>query len=382
MSRRGSKPKKTASGMWQTVVDVAPRGAHRRQVKLRARTQRELQAKVVELLGNIERGTHVDPSAMTVGEWVNPWCDGLPTTGLRTSSSESYTDLMRGLVTPRIGGARLQSLLPADLNRLYASLLAEGRRSGRGLSNRTVRYVHTIVRKCLADAVREGLLARNPADLAKPPSLSSTRAPEMQTWEPEELRQFLALVESDRLAALYRLAGMTGLRLGEMCGLRWADLEDGRLQVHRQVTVAAGAPLLADVKTDRSRRSVELDPETIVTLGHHRRAQLEERMALGLASRPEMMFTQPDGSLLDPEGVSRTFTRHVKVSGLPRITFHGLRHSHATHLIKAGTHVKVIADRLGHSSASFTLDRYGHVLRGMGADAAVAVAALVDGGER
>jgi integrase len=290
--------------------------------------------------------------------------------------------VLRGLVVPRLGDARLQSLLPADLIRLYAGLLAAGRRPGHGLSSRTVRYVHTVFGKALGDAVKQGLLARNPAELATPPSHASTRAPEMQTWTPEELRSFLAFAEGDRLGAFFRVAAMTGMRLSEVCGLKWSDLEGNRLAVRRQVTVVASELHLADVKTARSRRSVDLDPETIANLRDHRRVQLEERMALGLASRPEMMFTDPDGSLLTPGLVSRRFDRLVKASGLQRIRFHDLRHSHATHLIRAGAHAKVVAERLGHASASFTLDRYGHVLAGMGADAAAAVAALVDQGER
>ena len=241
-----------------------------------------------------------------------------------------------------------------------------------------MRYAHTIIHKCLADAVREGLLARNPADLAKPPAMSATRAPEMSTWSPEELREFLRFAEGDRLGVFFRVAGMTGMRLSELCGLKWSDLDGGeRLSVQRQVTTTGGTLALANVKTARSRRSVDLDPETVAALGRHRRAQLEERLELGLGSRPEMMFTEPDGSLLSPRRTSARFERLVTAPGTSKIRFHDLRHSHATHLIKAGAHPKVVADRLGHSSSSFTLDRYGHVLAGMGADAAAA--ALVDG---
>jgi integrase len=170
------------------------------------------------------------------------------------------------------------------------------------------------------------------------------------------------------------------MNVSRLCGLKWSDLDGDRLAVQRQVTTAGGKLTLADVKTPRSRRSIDLDPVTVAALGRHHLAQLEERLALGLGSRAEMIFCELDGSLLRPGRVSKKSVALIKASGLPKIRFHDLRHSHASHLIKSGAHPKLVADRLGHSSASFTLDRYGHVLAGMGADAARAVAALVDGG--
>lgn len=197
MSRAGSIYKDKDSGLWAFRVDVAPRGVKRRQVHKRGyKTKREAHAALVEILGNVRAGTHVNPNAMTLRQWLDAWCDGLPATGLRPRTVESYTDMLTGLVVPRLGDARLQALLPADLNRLYAALLGEGRRPGRGLSTRTVRYVHTILGKALCDAVKQGLLTRNPADLASPPSHASTRAPEMATWTPEQLREFLELLRA------------------------------------------------------------------------------------------------------------------------------------------------------------------------------------------
>jgi integrase len=376
VSRRGSTPKKNpTTGMYEVMVDTAPPGAKRRQERVRAKTKAELQRLVNEKLVNVDRGTHVSPTKVTLREWSDKWLASLPATGPRDRTCDFYGD-MTGHIVRHLGDARLQSLLPADLNRCYAALRNEGLRPGPGLSRATVRKVHVTAHKMLADAVKEGLVARNVADLASPPSTSSTRPPEMQTWTPAELAEFLAFVEGDRLAVLLRVAGMTGMRVSELCGLKWSDFDGDRISVQRQATRGG---TLTDVKTAQSRRSIDLDPETVGALGRHRRAQLEERMALGIGGRPEMMFTEPDGSLLNPQRVSRSFDNLVRRSALLRIRFHDLRHSHATHLIKAGAHPKVVADRLGHVSASFCLDRYAHVLAGMGADAAAAVAALVDG---
>jgi integrase len=383
MSRAGSVYKDPKSGLWGVKVDVAPRGAKRRQVHKRGyRTRREAQDALVEVLGNVSKGTHVNPSTITFREWAEEWLPGLPATGLRPRTVDFYRDMI-DLAVGHLGDARLQSLLPADLNRCYAALLAESPRgTKRGLSPATVGKVHVAIGKCLGDAVKQGLLARNVAELASPPSASSTRAPETQVWTPAETAEFLRFVEArgDRNATLYRLAAMSGLRRGELCGLKWDDLEGSRLSVRRQVTVSNGQePYVGEVKTARARRNIDLDDETVAKLRVHRRAQTEERLALGLGGRFEFVFAEPDGSLLDPRNVTARFNQAVKDSGMKRVRFHDLRHGHATHLLRAGQSAKLVADRLGHASASFSLDKYAHVIAGMGADAAAAVAALVDG---
>jgi integrase len=383
MSRRGHFYQDPRSGLWAVKGDVAPRGAPRKQIHKRGfRRRRDAVDYWHEVSGNVRSGTHVSPSTMTLSQWAETWCAGLPATGLRDSTVRSYRDVLEGLVAPRIGAARLHALTAADLNKLYSGLLAEGRRD-RPLSARTVHYVHVVVGKCLGDAVRQGVLARNPADFATPPSSSSTRPPEMQVWSPAETAEFLRFVEAEgeRLATFYRLAAMTGARRGELCGLKWSDLEGSRLAIRRQVTVSnGGEPTLAPPKTDRARRSIDLDAATVAALARHRREQTEERLALGIGGRSEMMFTAADGSLLNPRWASRNFDQLVKASGMKRVRFHDLRHAHATHLLQAGQSAKVVADRLGHASSSFSLDRYAHVIDSMGADAAAAVARLVDEG--
>jgi integrase len=383
MSRQGYYYEDPKTGLWAVKGDVAPRGAPRKQIHKRGfKRKGDEVAYWHEVSGNVAHGTHVNPSTVTLAEWCETWCAGLPAAGYRRATVNSYRDVLDGLVVPRIGEARLQALTAADQNKLYSGLLAEGRR-GRPLSARTVRYVHVVLGKCLSDAVRQGVLARNPADLATPPRSSSTKPPEHQVWSPAETAEFLRFVEAegDRLAALYRVAAMSGMRRGELAGLKWGDLNGSQLSVRRQVTVANNErPRVADLKTDRARRSIDLDDETVARLRTHRREQSEERLALGLGGRSEFMFTELDGSLLDPRNVTRRFGAAVKASGLPRrVKFHSLRHGHASHMLAAGVSVKLVSDRLGHANPALTLSVYSHVIGSQGADAAAAVAALVDG---
>jgi integrase len=253
---------------------------------------------------------------------------------------------------------------------------------GRGLKPRTVRFAHSICHKALADAERKGIVAINVAAKASPPKSSACRAPEAATWTPAELRTFLDQTRDHHHGALIRLAAMTGLRRGELCGLRWTDVDlDGpTLAVRQTITTVDHKPVLGDVKTGTSRRVVDLDDTTVAVLRRHQVTQKEWRLMAGEGWKDTgLVFTMPDGEGWNPDTITQAFERLVAVSGLPRITLHGLRHSHTTHLLASGTNPKLVSARLGHASVAFTLDRYGHVMPGQQAQAAAAVAALVDG---
>jgi integrase len=163
---------------------------------------------------------------------------------------------------------------------------------------------------------------------------------------------------------------------------RDVDLDAGKVIVQRQLRTIRGRLDHVEItKSSAGRRTIDLDAETVSALRGWRKKQLEHRLMLGRGYRDELgfVFTEPDGSPLDPESAAKVFERRVAKSGLPRIRFHDLRHTHAVHLIAAGQHVKVVSERLGHASTSFTMDRYGHVMPNLQSDAASAVAALVDG---
>lgn len=379
MSRRGSI-REEANGTWSLVVDVPGGAGRRRQLRRRGfTTRREAQAALVELLATLQRGTFVRPEKVRLGEYLVAWMDALETSGRSPATVSSYRHTLRLHVVPYLGDVQLQALAAVDLDRLYRRLLESGRRNGAGggLSRRTVRYVHVIVSAALSDAVAKGLLSRNPAAAATPPAAAATRAPEMAWWRPEELQAFLSFVEDHELAPLFRLAAVTGMRRGELVGLSWidVDLEAGKLTVRRQLTAVDYQVRWQSPKSERGRRTIDLDPATVEAL-----ARLEgdrsRRPAHG-SPTADLVFAQPDGSPLHPDRVSAVFDGLVARSGLRRIRLHDLRHTHAAHLIAAGVDSLTISRRLGHASVSFTLDRYGHLMPDAGANAATAVAALL-----
>ena len=343
-----------------------------------------------EQLANVDRGTHVAPNRVTVGEHMATWLDGLRK---EPSTVASYRKNVRLHVEPHIGALRLEQLTGTRLTKLYHELEESGRVDGKGgLSARTVRYVHTIIHAGLRAAVRDGLLSTNPADKADPPSAKAAASPEMHPWTVEELRAFLdqRAQAGDELLIAWSLLVSTGMRRGEALALRWGDVDfDGsRLSVRRSATIVKrkgeGEEIIIGTPKSGKARTVDLDPGTLATLKAHKAAQ--GTLALAFARDDAYVLGNLDGSVRHPERFSRKFVAAViearKALGedvLSTIRLHDLRHTHATLLLRDGEAVKVVSERLGHANAMITLGVYAHVMPGMQAEAAARFGALLSG---
>jgi integrase len=366
---------------YSVVLDLGrgPDGKRIRRWHSGFRTKRDAERARIELLARVDQGTYVEPSRLTVAVFLrDQWLPGLAGQ-VRPTTLHAYRTNIARYVLPCIGATLLQRLTPAHLNGLYAELLAAGGRGGRPLSARTVQGVHMTVRKAIGDAARWGLVHRNVAALASPPR---PRRAEMRTWTAAELRAFLEHVAGERLAALWMLAASTGMRRGELLGLRWVDvdLELARVAVRQTVVQAGRQVVVSEPKTSRGRRSIALDPRTVAALRAWRAAQVAERLAWGGAwTDSGLVFTREDGTPLHPEWLSDAFAWRVGRAGLPPIRLHDLRHTHASLGLAAGIPVKVMSERLGHTSSSFTADAYQHVTPALEEQAAATVARLVFG---
>ena len=367
---------------WQYVVDVGAdpaTGKRRQRSKGGFPTRKEAEKALAKVNHEVNTGVFTPGTKVTFTSFVdNTWIPAISAT-IRPTTLESYKFICRKYLIPRIGSLRLDAITPAHLNAVYAEMITSGREGGKsGLSTRTVRLAHITVHRALRDAARWGLLGRNPADLADPPAV---KRKEVQAWSPDDLRTFLTLSADEPLHTLFTLAATTGMRRGELMGLRWSDIDfvASRLAVNRAVVVANGKAIESEPKTAKSRRSVSLDPGTVAALKARRRQQLEERMVMGAGWKDtsDTVFTWPDGSPIHPDVVSKTFERLVTSYKLPRITFHGLRHSAATAALVGGIPAIVVSERLGHSSVSITLDTYSHVLPAMDEHAAAVISGLV-----
>jgi integrase len=366
---------------YSVVLDLGrgPDGRRIRRWHSGFRTKRDAERARVELLARLEEGRYVEPSRLTLAVFVQQqWLPGLAGQ-VRPTTLHAYSTNLERYALPRVGAVLLQRLTPAHLNQLYSALLAGGGRGGRPLSARTVQSVAMTLRKAIGDAARWGLVHRNVAALSSPPR---PRRAEMRTWTAEQLRRFLEHVAGDRLYAAWLLLASTGMRRGELLGLRWVDvdLELARVSVRQTLVLAGRQVVISEPKTSRGRRSIALDPRTVAALRAWRAAQAAERLAWGGAWVDSgLCFTREDGTPLHPEWLSDAFAWRVQRAGLPPIRLHDLRHTHASLGLAAGVPVKVMSERLGHTSSSFTADAYQHVTPALEEQAASTVARLVFG---
>ena len=367
---------------WGYVVDVGrdpATGKRKQRTKGGFRTRAAAEDALTEVLNEIRSGTVVAPSSVTLEEYLTEWLTTVRPQ-LRETTWASY-----GVAVQRIcwglGAGKLQALTAVEVERFYARLVNEGGPAGRPLAAKTVRNTHIVLHRALADAERLRLVMRNVAHLARPPAVPHV---ERATWTADELAAFLEHVSGDRLFAAYVLLATTGMRRGEVFGLRWrdVDLAARRASVTQTVTTVNDKLVLGPTKTNRSRRTISLDPTTVDVLHAHRVVQDQERATAGQAWDPsyDLVLCDGTGRPEHPDRFSRQFQRYVKATDLPPLRGpHNLRHTWATLALRAGVHPKVVSDRLGHATIAVTIDTYSHVAPSLDAEAADTVAADIFG---
>lgn len=372
---------------WYVVVDRGRDRNGKRRQKWHGgfRTRKEAEAAQAKIVTEINSGTYVSPSGLTLEAFlVNEWLPGVRSQ-LKPTTWDSYNRTIKLHVLPRLGSTPLQHVSATALNALYSELLRNGRCDGNGgLSERSVSYVHRILHKAFADAVDAQQIPQNPVSRARPPKAGKIGAEALRSWTPEELRAFLEHTKGSRLHTVWVLASMTGMRRGELLGLRWSDVDfDGaRLSVRRTLVSIAYKTHLSTPKTGRP-RVIDLDPATVEVLREEHRLRELDRNAWGDGyDDQDLVFAREDGTPIHPDRLSKAFDQAVSRSGLPRIRLHDLRHTHASIALQAGVPVKVVSERLGHESPAFTLKQYAHVMPGMQATAACQVADAVFGEAR
>jgi integrase len=367
---RGSVFRK--NGAWAFRVDAgfhADSGKRRQVLRQGFATKRAAEAALAETVGDATRGMAVSTSTIKLGEYLDEWF-ATAKPSLRPTTAHGYQQAITRL-TARLGPYRLQALTPMQVQRCYTELLESGSRSGGPLAPATVHKAHEVLRRALGDAERMGLVARNVAAAVRPPAI--TRG-EMTTWSSEDVRDFLAAIEGHRLEIAFRLLAATGLRRGEVLGLRWSDVDFdlGRIEVANTLTAVGEEIVTGPPKTALSRRNVYLDKRTLAALRDHRRHQREWCVAAGPAwdSDHDWVITDELGGFVRPNTLSYEWRKLTDQLDLPPIRLHDLRHTHATLALKAGVHPKVVSERLGHATVGITLDLYSHVVPSLAKDAA------------
>ena len=345
--------------MGQYVVYMAE-GRKRKTVY--GKTRKEVAAKLVKALSNREDGLTFDAKNLTLGKYLDLWIKESVQDTVRLTTYQGYERIVRLHIKPALGRIKLDKLTPVHVRGLYRERLESG------LAPRMVQLVHTTLHKALKQAVNDGLILRNVTEAVKAPRPVKK---EMQPLHPVQARALLEAARGERLEALYALALTTGMRQGELLGLKWedVDMEAGTLQVRRTLSTATGGGFnFNPPKTARSRRSIRIPELALSSLKRHRKSQLEERMKLaGLWKDHDLVFTTGIGTPMSrADLITRSFKPLLRRADLPDIRFHDLRHTCATLLLSRGVHAKLVQELLGHATIAVTLDTYSHVLPGMG----------------
>lgn len=345
-------------GLYEARYTIdTPTGPKRKSIY--AKTRKEADEKLTQVKADRNRGLVFDGDDQPIATYLENWLENAVRDTVKQTTFENYAYIVRQHLIPELGSVKLKDLKPDRARRLYRKKLDFG------LSRRTVRLIHTVLSKSLKQAVLDGILPRNVCEAVKAPRNTKR---EMHPLSPAETRLFLETAKGDRLEALYVVAISTGLREGELLGLRWTDvnLERGAVQVRQQLTRTKDGLSFTSPKRGKS-RNVKLTEKAVEVLKDHYNRQNEDRARLGnFWKNSGLVFTSTVGTPMDVGNLTyRSFRPLLKRAGLPQIRVHDLRHTAATLLLGKGVHPKIVQEMLGHSTIAQTMDTYSHVLPDM-----------------
>ena len=351
---RGRVYKRGSTWTWRVDDPRGPEQGARKQLSRGGYpTRKAAEAALAEVVVELRSATHVDPSKLTVRDHLDDWLLRIKTE-LSESGFNSYR-ISANRIGRHIGSVRLQDLKPSHVEMLKSSLTTDG------LAPKTVKNTLGTLKRALSDAERLGLISRSPARVVKAPTVPKA---DYVVWSPEEIAQYLDHVSGSWLYTPVAIAALTGMRRGEVCGLRWSDidLERGTLRIAQSITSVRGKVVVGEPKTESSRRGVTVGPALAAVLRARKAEQNQQRLAAGeVWVDSGLINTNELGQVIHPDRLTRAHRAAAIASGLPVIRFHDLRHSWGTNAMVAGIQAKVVSEQLGHASVGITLDTYTHV---------------------
>lgn len=358
------------------------------------KSQAEVKEKIEATKGDIRNNTFVEPNKVTMQQWLDNWLNVTMKGNVKDTTWLIYESLIRIHIVPAIGGIRLLNLQTSHIQKLYNEKLISGRADKKknketgeleqkegGLSPKTIRHMQQIIHGALKQAIKEKLISVNPADAVRLPKLVKV---EMKTLDMEQVKKFLDVASTDkfykRYFAAYLLELYTGLRRGELLGIRWKDIDmkNRKITIIQQLVKVGSTLVIRELKTESSQnRVIAIPDEVIQVLKDHKKIKIEQYKTLGFDDieikklmSEGLIFTNELGNLLQPRNFLRNFKGALKAAGIDPIRFHGMRHTFALLSLQQGVDIKTLQSDLGHESIETTLDRYGHVNEAMKRDAA------------
>jgi integrase len=361
---RKVKSKKAKSGYtWSFTAELGidpTTGKRKQKTKRGFATKKDAEKAYNEFMSEFQKGIYIDSKNMTMKDLVEEWLE-FKRNKLRPTTYRQRDVICKRWIIPFLGHLKLDQVKILHGQSFMTHLLKH-------LSPATANTIFSVTSSILNRAVQLEYIHKNPfshIDRAK------EKKKEIDTWSFEELQKFLQFVkEQNNLHyGIFAIAALTGMRKGEVLGLREKDVdfEKKRISVLKSVSEVKGKVYLSDVKTSKSRRSISLDNQTIAIINSQIKHNKLMKLRFGSSYQNEenIIFAQPNGALCRPTGLNKPFKRYAKEAGVPIISPHGLRHTHATLLLKMGIHTKIISERLGHAQVNITLDTYSHVLDDM-----------------
>ena len=350
-------------------------------------TKRKAQEELTRLLGQRNDGSYVEPTKMTVAQYLNHWLEADIDRRVAARTAARYREIVEKNIIPKLGHVPVRKLTAVHIEAFEAELQREGWvkarakqkvkegeeapiQEKRGLSAQTALHVHRTLSQALGHAVRLGVLFKNPARQVKPPRPPSR---EIKILDKNEITTLLNAAKAVGLYVPVLVAVTTGMRRGELLALRWSDIDPtaALLTVNRSLERIKGKFGFKSPKTKTSRRTITLPTITVQALRRHLKEQHEARLKLGLGRDPRgLVFARPDGQPMDADTLTKAFRRLVASAKVTPITFHGLRHTHISHLLMEGFHAKVVSERAGHAHVNITLGVYAAYIPSMQTDVA------------
>ncbi|MCC7202404.1 MAG: site-specific integrase [Nitrospirae bacterium] len=346
---------------YAVVIDTEPDEAGKRRQKwFSHRTRKEAETHLTNLLSQLLGGGTIPTHKLKTGEYLDQWLSDYASGSVAITTLKSYKETIKLHLKPCIGNIPLTKLSPQKIQGYYSERLTTG------LSPTTVLYHHRVLRQALQHAVRWGLLVRNPCEMVDPPRKNK---PEPKIWDEGQVKKFLISAQQSLYYRIYLMAIMTGMRQGEILGLRWQDVDLTRQVARiRQTFYRLGkVQLFKEPKSNKSRRAVPLPQIVVDELLNLREEQNDHRRLFGADYKDhDLIFCQQNGKPVHAHNLAtRDFKRVTQGAKLPVIRFHDLRHCHATLLLHQGVHPKIVSERLGHSGIGITMDIYSHALPGL-----------------
>ena len=350
--------RKRKDGRWEGRYTAGHDPATGKQIfkSVLGKTQAEVKEKLKKALVEAGQIDFTKSGKYTVGTWMDEWFENVAKIKVRPSSHQTYRGYIDNHIKPSIGNIPLEKLTTMDLQKLYRTLLTKGRverieaeNQPSGLSAKTVRNINQVISSALDLAVAQKIIPSNPTDACELPKVEHR---EMQTIPEEQLQAFLAEAKATGVYEMYYIELATGLRRGELLGLKWQDIDwkNGIIKVRRQIARVDGQIVEAPLKTKNSYRTVTISPQAIEVLKQQR-----------AKTHDQYVFPSPNGGPISPDSVNNMLKRVLARAGIPKVRFHDLRHTFATIALQNGVDIKTVSGMLGHFSAGFTLDTYAHV---------------------